>query len=199
MRGREFAACTETCGDGCGWGTAAGRGRGVRPVAGGGLRAARGRALPSGRARRRARPGQHRVAAARLGVQGGECAAYRLAQAAADTDTVPVRLRIVVRTGHFLTTRGVARQLAAVPSSGPAWPPLLLGPILTASLGAGRVSGKRMTDVISWRGSAPARGLRRPPSSAIAAGLGTGRELRPPHSCLLCRLRRPMNSITAAM
>jgi hypothetical protein len=43
---------------------------------------------------------------------------------------------------------GVACQLAAAPSSGPVWPPLLLGPILAASLGAGRVSGQRMTDVI---------------------------------------------------
>ena len=50
------------------------------------------------------RPGQHGVAAARAGLQGGECGAYRLAQVAADPDTVPVR-RVVVCAGHVLTTR----------------------------------------------------------------------------------------------
>src|SRR6516165_6046365 len=35
------------------------------------------------------RPGQHGVAAARLGLQGRERGAYRLAQPAADTDAVP--------------------------------------------------------------------------------------------------------------
>ena len=39
----------------------------------------------------RQRTGQHGVAPAGPGLQGGERAAYRLAQAAADTDAVPVR------------------------------------------------------------------------------------------------------------
>ncbi len=37
------------------------------------------------------RPGQHGIAAARPGLQGGECRANSLAQAPPDTDTVPVR------------------------------------------------------------------------------------------------------------
>ena len=49
---------------------------------------------------------QHGVAAARPSPKGGECATYRLAEATTDTDTVPVRRRITVRTGHFLTTHG---------------------------------------------------------------------------------------------
>ena len=52
----------------------------------------------------RQRPGQHDVTAARPGLQGGECAAYRLAQAATDTDTAPVRPRVVGCAGHVLTT-----------------------------------------------------------------------------------------------
>ena len=51
------------------------------------------------------RPGQHGVAAAGPGLQGGECAAYRLAQAAADPDAVPVRRRVVGCAGHLLTAR----------------------------------------------------------------------------------------------
>src|SRR5262249_22299136 len=54
----------------------------------------------------RQRPGQYGVAAARPGLQGGECGAYRLAQVAADADTVPVRRRVVGCAGHVLTTRG---------------------------------------------------------------------------------------------
>ena len=42
----------------------------------------------------RQRPGQHRIAAARLSLEGGKCAAYRRAQSAADTDTVTARLWI---------------------------------------------------------------------------------------------------------
>jgi hypothetical protein len=80
-----------------------------------------------------------------------------------------VRLRIVVRTGHFLTTHGVARQLAATPSSGPAWPPLLLGRILTASLGAGRVSGQRMIDLISGEDQRPSdKDVSRPATGTTA-------------------------------
>src|SRR5215475_11742818 len=54
----------------------------------------------------RQRPGQHGVAAARPGLQGGECGAYRLAQVAADADPVPVRRRVVACAGHWLTTHG---------------------------------------------------------------------------------------------
>ena len=170
----EFAAGTQTCGDVLRMGTAVGRGRVSDWGQASDFEQLEAERLHLGehaveRGPVAQRPGQHRVAAARLSLQGGECAAYRLAQAAADTDTVPVRLWIVVRTGHFLTTYGVARQLAAAPSSGPAWPPFLLGPILTASLGAGRVSGQRMTDVISWRGSAPARGGREQAGARCAA------------------------------
>jgi len=43
---------------------------------------------------------------------------------------------------------GVTRRLAAAPSSGPAWEPFLMWQILTASLGAGGVSGHRMIRVI---------------------------------------------------
>lgn len=43
---------------------------------------------------------QHGVATPRPGLEGGECGAERLAQAAADTDLVAMRLRIAVRTGH---------------------------------------------------------------------------------------------------
>jgi hypothetical protein len=50
------------------------------------------------------RPGQHGVAAAGLSLQGRERGADRLAQAAADTDAVPVRRPISVGTGHGLTT-----------------------------------------------------------------------------------------------
>jgi len=42
----------------------------------------------------------------------------------------------------------VTRRLAAAPSSGPAWEPFLMWRILTASLGAGGVSGHRMIRVI---------------------------------------------------
>ena len=55
------------------------------------------------------RPGQHGVAAAGLSLQGRERGAYRLAQAAADTDAVPVRRPISAGTGHDLTTHAVHR------------------------------------------------------------------------------------------
>jgi len=55
------------------------------------------------------RPGQHSVAAAGLSLQGRERGAYRLAQAAADTDPVPVRRPISVGTGHVLTMHAVNR------------------------------------------------------------------------------------------
>ena len=43
---------------------------------------------------------------------------------------------------------GVTHRLAKAPSSGPAWEPFLMWRILTASLGAGRVSGHRTIGVI---------------------------------------------------
>jgi len=55
------------------------------------------------------RPGQHGVATAGPRLQGRERGAYRLAQAAADTDPVPVRRPISVGTGHILTTHPVNR------------------------------------------------------------------------------------------
>src|SRR5215470_8768763 len=55
------------------------------------------------------RPGQHGVAAAGLSLQGRERGAYRLAQAAADTDPVPVRRPVSAGTGHILTTHPVNR------------------------------------------------------------------------------------------
>ena len=55
------------------------------------------------------RPGQHGVAAARLGLQGRERGAYRLAQPAADTDAVPAGRPAGGGTGHGLTPRGVPR------------------------------------------------------------------------------------------
>src|SRR5215468_9759481 len=54
------------------------------------------------------RPGQHGVAAARPGLQGRERRAYRLAQAAADTDAVPAG-GPAVGTGHGLTAHAVNR------------------------------------------------------------------------------------------
>src|SRR5690348_6435705 len=55
------------------------------------------------------RPGQYGVAAAGLSLQGRERGAYRFAQAAADTDAVPVRRPISVGTGHVFTTHAVNR------------------------------------------------------------------------------------------
>src|SRR5215471_2659747 len=69
------------------------------------------------------RPGQHGVAAAGLRLQGGERGADRLAQAAADTDPVPVRRLISVGTGHGLTTHPVDRPAAVPRLSGPAQVP----------------------------------------------------------------------------
>ena len=53
------------------------------------------------------RPGQH--AAAGLSLQSRERGAYRLAQAAADTDAVPVCRQVGVGTGHVLTRHAVNR------------------------------------------------------------------------------------------
>ena len=94
------------------------------------------------------RPGQHGVAAARAGLQGGECGAHRLAQEAAHTDAVPVRQRLVARAGHLLTTQEVTRRPLAGPSPGRASSSLLIWRIFTASLGAGTVGSHRMIDVI---------------------------------------------------
>ena len=65
------------------------------------------------------------------------------------------RTRMRYRCGGSLGARvtssppaGVTRRLAAAPSSGPAWEPFLMWRILTASLGAGGVSGHRMIRVI---------------------------------------------------
>src|SRR5215831_11301641 len=55
------------------------------------------------------RPGQHGVAAAGLGLQGRECGAYRLAQAAADTDAIPVGRPVGVGTGHVRTAHTLNR------------------------------------------------------------------------------------------
>src|SRR5215470_5400144 len=55
------------------------------------------------------RPGQHGVAAAGLSLQGRERGAYRLAQAAAETDAVPAGRPVGVGAGHVLTTRAVNR------------------------------------------------------------------------------------------
>ena len=80
---------------------------------------------------------------------------------------------------------GVTRRLAAAPSSGPAWEPFLMWRILSASLGAGRVSGHRMIGVIPDRDQRPGQqdmsmpwarsGARRPgtahgPSPSSAPG-----------------------------
>src|SRR5215470_6880314 len=55
------------------------------------------------------RPGQHGVAAAGPGLQGGERGAYRLAQAAADTDAVPVCRAVGVGAGHGRTAHTLNR------------------------------------------------------------------------------------------
>jgi LuxR family maltose regulon positive regulatory protein len=82
----------------------------------------------------RQRPSQDGVSAARPGLQSGECGEHRLAQAATDTDPVPVRQRLVARTRHLFTTRALARRLAAAPSSGaPCFPPGSRGPQTPAS------------------------------------------------------------------
>src|SRR5215471_18518292 len=56
------------------------------------------------------RPGQHGVAAAGPGLQGGKRRAYRLAQAAADTDAVPVGRPVGVGTGHVRTPHTLNRH-----------------------------------------------------------------------------------------
>lgn len=67
--------------------------------------------------------------------------------------------------------------------TGPAWPPSRCGPILTASLGAGRVSGQRMTVVIFGEDqrpseedvSRPGRGVNVNSSErAVVPAAGTG-------------------------
>src|SRR5215472_11019575 len=55
------------------------------------------------------RPGQHGVAAACPGLQGRKRRAYRLAQAAADTDAVPAGRPVGAGAGHVLTIRVVTR------------------------------------------------------------------------------------------
>ena len=101
------------------------------------------------------RPGQQGVAATRLSLQGKEGGAYRLAQASADTDTEPVRLRIIVCTGHFLTAHEVNRPAGGCTVIGTCTVPLLLKRILTASLGAGKVSSQRTIYVISGQDQRP--------------------------------------------
>src|SRR6516165_4472617 len=97
----------------------------------------------------RQRPGQHGVAAAVPGLQGRERAAYRLAQVAADPDPVPVRRRVVACTGHWLTTGRGDPPTGGGTVVGTCMLVLLMWRILTVSLGAGTVSGHRMTDVIT--------------------------------------------------
>jgi len=55
---------------------------------------------------------QHRVAAVRPGPEIGERGADRLAQAAADTYLVPLRLSVAVRTGHVRSLGKAPRLLA---------------------------------------------------------------------------------------
>ena len=95
----------------------------------------------------RQRPGQHGVAAARPGLQGGERAAYRLAQVAADADAVPLR-RVVGCAGHVLTTGRGDPPAGGGTVVGTCMLVLLMWRILTVSLGAGTVSGHRMIRVI---------------------------------------------------
>ena len=104
------------------------------------------------------RPGQHGIAAARPGLQGGECAAYRLAQAAADTDAVPVRRRVVACAGHLLTAHRGDPSAGGCTVVGTCMLILLIWRILTASLGVGRVSGHRMIDVIPGGDQRPGQG-----------------------------------------
>ena len=95
------------------------------------------------------RPGQHGVAAAGLSLQGRERGAYRLAQAAADTDPVPVRRPISAGTGHGLTTHAVhrpagGRTVIGTCTGAPSW---LSGSSPRAA--ARPVSGRRTIEVIS--------------------------------------------------
>jgi len=99
----------------------------------------------------RERSGQHGIAAAPLSLQGRERGAYRLAQAAADTDAVPVRGRITARPGHVLTTHAAG---PGVRRPAPARLPLLfidqasLAQSLRTFLSVRRVSRHRIIDVI---------------------------------------------------
>src|SRR5215470_12535695 len=76
------------------------------------------------------RPGQHGVAAAGLGLQGRECGAYRLAQAAADTDAIPVGRPVGVGTGHGLTPHTLNRPAggSTVTGTGTGDPPAQVDP-----------------------------------------------------------------------
>jgi len=96
------------------------------------------------------RPGQHGVAAAGPGLQGGERRAYRLAEGAADTDAVPVRRPVSVGAGHVLTTHAVNRAAggSAVIGTGTG-DPLLRQRILTVSRGVGRAAAGARSRVIS--------------------------------------------------
>ena len=94
---------------------------------------------------------QHGITAAPLSLQGRERGAYRLTQAATDTDTVPVRGRITARTGHVLTTHaagpGVRRPaLAGLPLL--FIDPASLAQSLRTFLSVRRVSRHRIIDVI---------------------------------------------------
>jgi len=95
------------------------------------------------------RPGQHGVAAAGPGLQGGERRAYRLAERAADTDAVPVRRPVSVGAGHVLTTHAVNRAAggSAVIGTGTG-DPLLRQRILTVSRGVGRAAAGARSGVI---------------------------------------------------
>jgi hypothetical protein len=94
---------------------------------------------------------QHGVAAARPSLEGGERAAHHLAQttADADADTVPVRRRVVVCTGHILTDPRSEPPAGGRTVIGTCMAALLIRRILTASPDAGGVSGHRMIGVIS--------------------------------------------------
>src|SRR5262249_8515652 len=101
------------------------------------------------------RPGQHGVAAAGPGLQGRERGAYRLAQAAADTDPVPVGRPVGAGTGHVLTTHAVNRPAVGSTVIGTCTgdPSCLSGSSPRAT--ARPVSGRRTIEVISGTISAP--------------------------------------------
>src|SRR5215471_14652174 len=101
------------------------------------------------------RPGQHGVAAAGPGLQGRERGAYRLAQAAADTDAVPVGRPVGAGTGHVLTTHAVNRPAvgSTVIRTCTGDPSCLSGSSPRAT--ARPVSGRRTIEVISGTISAP--------------------------------------------
>jgi len=90
-------------------------------------------------------------------MQGRERAAYRLAEAPADTDAVPGRRLIWVGTGHLLTTLAVNRLVALARLLGPARVnTLLLKRILTEPRRQ-TASGRRTIKAVSGTTSAGAR------------------------------------------